>query len=145
MYNAAITPQIMIEPMTKLLPGSNMVRSISSPFGLCLLFGSANVITTITAQRIRNIMPIRSKNGISGAMNLPAVDNGIVSNAAVNAAAEVVRFQNIPRMKIAKTGRLSQSDVGGRPRFHKAGFRREATICSCLPFDIPPLEPQILT
>ncbi len=53
----------------------------------------------ITAKAI----DIRSRNGISGYANFKMADNGIVNNVPVNAAADVVLFQKIPKRKIART------------------------------------------
>ena len=57
----------------------------------------------ITADKIRNAIPILFKKGISGNQNLNAMDSGMVSNAVVKAAADVALFQNIPKKNIANT------------------------------------------
>lgn len=88
----------------------NILLSISSPFGLFLLFGSAKVMITITAIIIRNTHDILFKKGIGSIVprvnvgrNLKKVDNGIVNKEAVSAAREVVLFQKKPSKKMAKT------------------------------------------
>ncbi len=80
-----------------------MEPSTSRPFGLFLLFGSSIVMITMIATITTKIQPIRSRKGISGMVNLMSVESGIDSKAPVSAAAEVVRFQKKPSIKIANT------------------------------------------
>src|SRR4026208_127733 len=88
----------------------NIFTSIASAFGLCLLFRSARLITTIRSISIKKTRVIRSINGRSGnkplvhdGRNLRTIESGIVRMADVSAAMDVVRFQKNPRRKIENT------------------------------------------
>ena len=71
---------------------------MSRPFGLVLLFGSAMEIITISMTKIRKHQPVLLRKGIGvSGMYLKAMAKGMANAAAVMAASEVVRFQNIPR------------------------------------------------
>ena len=78
----------------------NILLSISSPCGLSLLFGSVSVTTIINPIMIINTHDILFKKGIGAiaplvtvGKNLNKVDKGMVNNAAVSAARDVVFFQ----------------------------------------------------
>src|SRR5690349_8960802 len=72
--------------------------------------GFARLITIMMEMISTKVIVIRSMNANCGKVppdhegrNLSIVETGMVSNAPVNAAAEVVRFQKKPMRKIART------------------------------------------
>src|SRR5258706_7943151 len=123
-YNAARIPNTMTAPIANVPCGLNIVASISRPFGLFLLRGSARLITIIRKAQIRNTKPILSRKGISYKPDsllreenpvllrkdrsisrgklLKRRERGKVMIAVTSAAVAVVRFQKKPRLKIAK-------------------------------------------
>ena len=109
-YSAARIPHITTEATIKPGVTLNISLLISSPFGLFLLSGSETVIRYIKIRIMQNTQDIRFKNGIGSiapplrvGKNLNSTDKGMVSNAAVSAALEVVLFQKNPSRKMAKT------------------------------------------
>jgi hypothetical protein len=109
-YNPARIPQMITDNTINEGLTLNIRASISIPCGLFLLRGSASVTAAIVIRIIAKTHDILFKKGISAiypplstGKNLKSVDKGMVSTAAVSAAAEVVRFQKNPNRKMAKT------------------------------------------
>src|SRR5258707_13331100 len=114
----------MTAPIANVPCGLNIVASISSPFGLFLLRGSARLMTIIRTEQIRNTKPILSRNGISyNPDSLLSEENPVLVRkdrsisrgkllkrrergkamiAVTSAAVAVVGFQKKPKLKIAK-------------------------------------------
>ena len=103
MYSQANKPRITNVPIAKVCDVRKSSARTSIALGLFLLFGSSKLITTITETKIRNMIPIRSRNGTSGIQALNPKPNGIVIRAATNAALAVARFQKKPNTNMATT------------------------------------------
>jgi hypothetical protein len=101
---------IITDPTIKPGEQRNMLLSMTTIFGLSLLFLSARLIATISNIRIIKTSVIRSIKGRSGkkpfvhpGKNFRTVERGIVRIAEVSAAVAVVRFQKNPNRKIDNT------------------------------------------
>ena len=88
----------------------NMLRSISSPCGLFLLFGSLSVTTIINRIMTMKTHDMRLRKGMASnqplvkvGRNLKNIESGIVTSAAASAALDVVFFQKKPNRNMANT------------------------------------------
>ena len=103
-------PHITIDATANAGVTLNMLRSISSPCGLFLLFGSVSVNTTINKIMMMKTHDMRFRKGMASIQplvkigrNLKSIDSGMVTSAAASAALDVVFFQKKPNRNMANT------------------------------------------